>query len=213
MKARIREKQRWSTEGWLRVFELIAFDLDGTLVELNIPFDGIRKRLGIEQRFVLESIMAEKDEDKRDRMLAVLEEYELRSAMIAKPTFYAQELLKALDGRVIKGVITRNCRRSAELIAKKYGFSFDFIISREDCEPKPSPEPLKIALAKFNVKPSKALMVGDFLFDILAGKAAGAKTALIITEKNIEMAKSFIQHADYVFKSLKELAEFLGVVE
>lgn len=195
------------------VFELIAFDLDGTLIDLNIPFDEIREKLGIEQRFILESIMAEKDEDKREEMLAVLERYELRSAMTAKPSFYAQELLKALDGRIIKGVITRNSRRSVELVAKKYGFSFDFIISREDCEPKPSPEPLKIALTKFNVKPSKALMVGDFLFDLLAGKTAGVKTALIITEKNREMAKSFIQHADYVFESLKELAEFLGVVE
>jgi len=28
-------------------FELIAFDLDGTLIELNIPFDEIKKELGI----------------------------------------------------------------------------------------------------------------------------------------------------------------------
>ena len=195
------------------MFDLIAFDLDGTLIELNIPFDEIRRKLGIEQRFILESIMAEKDENRRKEMFMVLEEYEIRSAMAAKPAFYARELLSALDGKAIKGVITRNSRKSVELISKRFGFKFDFIIAREDGEPKPSPQPVKLALNKFNVEPSRALMVGDFLFDLLAGKEAGVKTVLIVTEKNREMAKSFIQYADYVFESLKELAEFLKVVE
>jgi len=195
------------------VFDLIAFDLDGTLIELNIPFDEIRRRLGIKQGFILESILAEKDEEKRRRMFRALEEYEIRCAMTAKPAFYAQELLSTLDGRVIKGVITRNSRKSVELISKRLGFRFDFVIGREDCEPKPSPEPVKLALKIFDVEPSRALMVGDFLFDLVAGREAGVKTALIITERNREMAKSFIQYADYVFDSLKELAELLQVVE
>ncbi len=63
----------------------------------------------------------------------------------------------------------------------------------------------------FGVEPSKALMVGDFLFDLLSGRAAGIKTALIVTDRNKGMVNSFIQHADYVFESLKELAEFLEV--
>ncbi len=54
-------------------------------------------------------------------------------------------------------------------------------------------------------------MVGDFLFDLLSGRAAGIKTALIVTDRNKGMVNSFIQHADYVFESLKELAEFLEV--
>ena len=37
--------------------ELIAFDLDGTLIEFNLPFDRIRKEIGIKKRFILESIM------------------------------------------------------------------------------------------------------------------------------------------------------------
>ncbi len=193
------------------MFELVAFDLDGTLIELNIPFDDIRRRLGIKDRFILEAIMAEEDERKRKRMLRVLEEYEVRSAMTAKPAFYAREIIQSLEA--IKGVITRNSRRSVEIVAKRLDFSFDFIVSREDAPPKPSPEPLKITLARFNVPPSNALMVGDFLFDLLSGKMAGVKTALIVTERNRGMIKSFIQYADYVFNSLKELAEFLGVTE
>ncbi|MBO8179030.1 MAG: HAD family hydrolase [Archaeoglobus sp.] len=190
-------------------FELVAFDLDGTLIELNIPFDEIRRELGIKGRFILESIMEESDMQRRQEMFRILESYELKCAMEARPAYYAVELVNGLD--VIKGVITRNSRRSAEIVAERLGFNFDFIIGREDAKPKPSPEPLILALKMFDVKPSRALMVGDFLFDILSGKAAGAKAALILTERNKEMAKSFIQHADYVFESLKELADFLEV--
>ncbi len=190
-------------------FELVAFDLDGTLIELNIPFEDIRKELGIEGRFILESIMEESDMQRRQKMFRILEGYELRCAMEARPAYYAVELVNGLD--VIKGVITRNSRRSAEIVAERLGFNFDFIIGREDAKPKPSPEPLILALRMFDVRPSRALMVGDFLFDILSGKAAGTKTALILTERNKEMAKSFIHHADYVFESLKELADFLEV--
>ena len=190
-------------------FELIAFDLDGTLIELNIPFEEIRRELGIEGRFILESIMEERDLQRRQEMLRILEGYEFRCAMEAKPAYYAVELVNGLDA--IKGVITRNSRRSAEIVAERLGFELDFIIGREDAEPKPSPEPLNLALRMFDVASSKALMVGDFLFDLLSGKAAGVKTALILTDRNRGMAKSFIQHADYVFESLKELADFLGV--
>jgi len=153
--------------------------------------------------------MEERDVQRRQEMFRILESYELKCVMKARPAYYAVELVNGLD--VIKGVITRNSRRSAEIVAERLGFNFDFIIGREDAEPKPSPQPLILALKMFDVKPSRALMVGDFLFDILSGKAAGAKTALILTERNKEMAKSFIHHADYVFESLKELADFLEV--
>ena len=195
------------------MFELIAFDLDGTLIELNIPFDEIRNRLGIKDRFILEAIMAEEDVKRREEMMKMLEDYEIKSAVSAKPAFYAKELLESLDGKAVRGVVTRNSRRSVEIVAKRLGFKLDFIIGREDAPPKPSPEPLKLVLKNFDVEPSRALMVGDFLFDMLSGKQAGMKTALIITERNREMAKSFIQYADYVFVSLKELAEFLEVTE
>ncbi|WP_202320259.1 HAD family hydrolase [Archaeoglobus neptunius] len=210
MQQMIRERRQSDTEDSSK-FELIAFDMDGTLIELNIPFDEIREKLGIKKRFILESIMEETDLERRREMFRILEEYEIKSALDAVPAYYARKLIEGLDSRVIKGIITRNSRRSAEIVAERLGFSFDFIIGREDAHPKPSPAPLRLALDMFDVEPSNALMVGDFLFDLLSGRAAGVRTALIITERNREMVKSFIQYADYVFNSLEELAEFLGV--
>ncbi len=196
------------------MFKLVAFDLDGTLIELNLPFEEIRKALGIKKRFILEAIMEEKDEERRKWMLKVLEEFEIRSAMSARSAYFAKEIVDALGRHgIIRGVITRNSRKSVEIVSKRLGFEFDFVISREDAEPKPSPEPMLLAMRMFGVDARQSLMVGDFIFELISGKRAGAQTALIVTERNSSMVKSFIPYADYVFNSLKELAEFLGVVE
>lgn len=194
------------------MFKVIAFDLDGTLVEFNIPFDLIRERLGIKERFVLEAILEEKDERRRAEMLRVLEEFETKSAEKARLAFYAKELLDFLrKSGIVYGVVTRNSRRSVEIIAQKFNLSFDFVISRSDAKPKPSDEPIRVLIEKFGVKGEEVLVVGDFLFDLIAGKRAGAKTALIVHERNREMVESFKVYADYVFQSLKELADFLGM--
>ncbi|MCC6026980.1 MAG: HAD family hydrolase [Archaeoglobi archaeon] len=193
------------------MFRLIALDLDGTLVEFNIPFELIREKLGIKERFILERIMEERDEKKKLEMLRILEDFELESAKNAKLAFYALELLNFLrKSGIIHGIVTRNSRRSVEVIAKKFNLKFDFIVSRDDAKPKPSDEPIRILMSRFGVKGDETLVVGDFLFDLLAGKKAGARTALIVHSRNLGMLKSFKPYADYIFYSLKELAEFLG---
>ncbi len=67
--------------------------------------------------------MQEPELERRQNMLRILEDYEMKSALVAKPAFYAKELLEGLDARVVKGVITRNSRRSAEIVAEDLDLS------------------------------------------------------------------------------------------
>lgn len=57
---------------------------------------------------------------------------------------------------------------------------FQLTISAYDIEhPKPHPEGLNLIAEHFNVQSESLLMIGDSAHDIEAGKAAGAKTALV----------------------------------
>lgn len=57
---------------------------------------------------------------------------------------------------------------------------FDVVISADDVKyTKPHPEPILKALKKLKVKPEDALVVGDAVYDIEAGKKAGVKTVAV----------------------------------
>lgn len=190
-------------------FDTFIFDMDGTLVELNLPFDKIRKSLDIHGKFILESIM-QLDEAEREKKLEILKQFEIEAAKRTNLMPYAKDVLEKIDSLGLKkGIVTRNCRESVEIIANRFGLDFDFIITREDAEPKPSPTPILLALKMAKSKPEKSITIGDFKFDLMAGKAAGTKTALILTERNRIMAKDFLHLADYVIESLIELRRFL----
>jgi len=177
--------------------------MDGTLVEFNLPFEKIREELGIKGRYILESIM--KDSRKEEK-LEILKKYEIRAARRAKLMPYAREILEIIEGAGCKkGIVTRNCRESVEIVASRFDLSLDFVITRDDAPPKPSPEPIKLALRVVSARPYEAITVGDYIFDVVAGKLAGTKTALLLNEKN----ESFAEQADFVIRCLSELQKFI----
>ncbi len=185
--------------------DTFIFDLDGTLIELNLDFEEIRRTLGIKDRYILESILRFKDEERR-RKLEVLKEFEIRAASNAKLTPHAKEVLDMLEELGLKkGVVTRNCRESVEIVVERFGLNFDFVITREDAKPKPSPEPILLALKMVKSKPERAVVIGDYVFDLIAGRKAGTKTALLLNGRNREFAKM----ADFVLRSLKEIENLI----
>lgn len=55
---------------------------------------------------------------------------------------------------------------------------FPVVITPDDVRnPKPHPEPVRLALERLGVAPEEALFVGDSPHDIVAGRAAGTRTA------------------------------------
>lgn len=51
----------------------------------------------------------------------------------------------------------------------------------EDCAPKPSPEPVKLALKALGVDAKHAVMIGDTVDDVVAGVSAGAQAFGVLT--------------------------------
>ncbi len=188
--------------------DTFIFDLDGTLIELNLDFEEIRRALGIKERYILESILKLEGEERR-RKLEILKEFEIRAASNAKLTPHAKEVLDKLEELGLKkGVVTRNCRESVEIVVERFGLKFDFVITREDAKPKPSPEPILLALKLAKSEPERAVVIGDYVFDIMAGKRAGTKTALLLNGRNREFARM----ADFVFRSLKDVEDLIAEI-
>jgi len=190
-------------------FDTFIFDLDGTLVEFNLDFDEIRKVLNIKGKYVLESLMR-LDEEVRMKKMEKLKEFEINAAKKARLIQNADHILNLLEKNGYrKGIVTRNCRESVEIILNRFGINLDFVITREDSEPKPSPAPVFMAIQLAGSRPERSIMIGDYKFDMIAGKNAGVKTVLLLTEKNRQKAEEFIHLADYVIEGLDELEKFI----
>lgn len=190
-------------------FDTFIFDLDGTLVEFNLNFDEIRRALGIRDKYVLESLM-KLDKETRKEKMQKLKEFEIEAAKRAALIPHAKSILtKLTENGYRKGIVTRNCRESVEIILSRFGMNLDFVVTREDSEPKPSPSPVKMAVELAGSSAEKSIVIGDYKFDLMAGKNAGVKTVLLITERNRQIVEDFIHLADYVIEGLDELEIFI----
>jgi phosphoglycolate phosphatase-like HAD superfamily hydrolase len=103
-----------------------------------------------------------------------------------------------------RGLVTRNSRKSVELVLSRLRLRFDTVVTREDAPPKPAPDPVWHACRGMQVDPSEALLVGDFEFDMVSGRRAGTRTVLL---RSGTMESS--AHADLTVDSLDELQAWM----
>ncbi|MBE7492087.1 MAG: HAD family hydrolase [Planctomycetes bacterium] len=158
----------------------VLFDLDGTLTVPVLDFADIRARLRLPPGESIVHALARMPLSERQWREDLLRQIELEAAHAAEPNAGAVELVRALQARDIGvAVITRNFGRAARVTLDTLGIEVAVVISREDAEPKPSAQPLLLALRTLAGTPDRALMVGDFDDDMRAGRAAGTRTCLI----------------------------------
>jgi HAD superfamily hydrolase (TIGR01549 family) len=157
----------------------VIFDMDGTLTRPYLDFAAIHAAIGIPEP-LLENMMAMLPGPERTRAFATLERFEDEAAEASELNDGARVVLDFLASRSIpSGLVTRNSRRSTERTLSKHGLRFDICVTRDDAPAKPRPEPLWMICESLRVAPGHALMVGDFKFDVLAGRNAGTRTALL----------------------------------
>lgn len=157
----------------------VIFDMDGTITRPTLDFPGIRAEIGLAEP-LLENMLALPHGPARDRAFAILERHEEIAAGASELNDDVRDVLAFLAERTLPAaLVTRNSRVSVKRVLEKHRLGFDVVVTREDAPAKPRPEPLWLICERLGVAPARALMVGDFRLDIVAGRNAGTRTALL----------------------------------
>ena len=183
----------------------ILFDMDGVVVHQRLDFPAIKQEIfGDTDGYILER-MTTLPPLERKRAEAILDRHETAAALTAEPMEGIRPFLDWMDVRGFRrGLVTRNSRKSVDLVLGRLGLFFDAVITREDAPPKPAPDPVWAACRGMGVSPSEALFVGDFEFDMLSGRRAGVRTVLLRNGTITESA-----HADLSVATLAELRDWV----
>lgn len=166
--------------GWI-------FDLDGTLTVAQHDFPAIRRELGIPADEDILTYLGRLPIAERQRLNDELNAIELRLAADVVPAPGAAELVRELhrSGRHL-GILTRNLRSVAMASLRRIGvldcFAPEHILGRDEAPPKPAPDGINQLLADWQLSHTEAVMVGDFHFDLAAGRAAGCRTCLVFPD-------------------------------
>lgn len=167
-------------QGWI-------FDLDGTLTVAQHDFPAIRRELGVPLDEDILEYLGRLPIAERERLNRQLDDIELRLAREVEPAPGAAELIRELHRRNVRlGILTRNLHSVAMASLERIGvldcFDPQAILGRNDAPPKPAPDGIHQLLNEWKVTPSEAVMVGDFRFDLEAGRAAGCHTCLVLED-------------------------------
>lgn len=124
-----------------------------------------------------------------------------------------EELLKKLKSRGISlGIVTSRRRAEYQKDFGRLGIAgyFDTVICEEDTRlHKPDPEPMECYMRKTGAKPEEVLYIGDSIYDMECGKAAGTDCGLALWGANT------VKHirADYYFPEPSHVCPMLERLE
>lgn len=184
----------------------VLFDMDGTLTRPMMNFKALKQRIGLSAEADVLLDLMKLPEKERKKALVRIEAMEVEAAKRAEASDGAVELMRHLQERGLHTFIhTRNSRACLETTLERLGIEVDFSVTREDAAPKPAPEGVLEACRLFHIPPEHLLVVGDFKYDIEAGRAAGARTALVTRGRKID----FDCHPDFIVKDLVELRRII----
>ncbi|MBL7139508.1 MAG: HAD family hydrolase [Planctomycetes bacterium] len=188
--------------------KLVIFDLDGTLLDSPLDFDAIRAEIGLPAGVPILEALEDIGPADRARAEAVIDRHETEAVRASRLIPGAADLLAHLRGRGVKtALLTRNSRASVEAAARRHSLVFDAAVTREDHEPKPSPQGVRHLMAACGARADETVLVGDFRFDIEAGAAAGVRTVAVVAQPTAWSVEATWQAAD--LKAVRALLDGL----
>lgn len=181
----------------------LLFDFDGTLSRLTIDFALLRRKIAaLAEPFLgeapepselpvlewLDELAAEIREFDEDlsrefhtRGRLVIQATELDAAREARLFPFTRPLLAELRaGGVKTGILTRNSTAAVKAVFPDVASCCDAFMAREDApRVKPDPAHALALLARLEVEPGRALLVGDHPLDIRTARNAGLRAAAV----------------------------------
>jgi pyrophosphatase PpaX len=211
----------------------VIFDLDGTLVNFNLDYRGLRAevrgylmKVGVPasllslKETIFEMLKkteifmrnsgknAEAMDEVRREVLGVAEKYELEAARDKSLMPGAEETLKTLKRMGLKiGLCTISGEKSASLVLQKLNIAsfFNVTVPRDMVDyVKPSPEHLSLVLKGLEAAPEETIVVGDSGADMQS--ARDLKAIAVGLPTGISTVNQLMSHgADYVITSITDL--------
>jgi pyrophosphatase PpaX len=209
-----------------KLFDGFIFDIDGTLTSTNQlifnSFNFIAKKylnrtftddeiislFGPTEDVILKEWCSDKYEEARKDYYKYYSDHH----GIAGLYDGIKEILHYLKSKDYPiGIFTGKGRDASLITLKRLGVDhyFDLIVTGDDVENhKPSPEGILKFVNHFGLYPTRVLMIGDSVSDVIASKSAGIKIASVLWDSyGHKEVKSL--NSDYYFHSVEELCEFL----
>jgi HAD superfamily hydrolase (TIGR01509 family) len=186
----------------------VIFDLDGTITQPFIDFEAILRDMGYPpQAGPILELMKKMTRQQRDEAEKILLAYEEKAVTESTLNPGAKETLAELRSRGIPiGILTRNKKENAFAVAKKHDLKFDAVVGREEGPAKPDAFGVLHLCRQFGITPQEALVVRDYLFDLLCARAADAVAVLL---KNHQKADEFVEHADFVVENIADILKII----
>jgi HAD superfamily hydrolase (TIGR01549 family) len=187
------------------------FDLDGTLTVGAHDFEHMRRELGLApEEPILEALHAMPPEQSAP-LWEVLNELEFYYAGKSSLMQGATELLQELHDRGRQlAILTRNTmpvvKQTLRACAIDHFFPLEHILDRDSCIPKPSPDGIMHLLGFWKADADDTVMVGDYLYDLEAGKGAGVATVHLDTRGNVDWS-------EFTDVRVENLGQILGYLQ
>jgi phosphoglycolate phosphatase len=209
----------------MKHLELYIFDLDGTLLDsgkdialaANYAFEKLNlktfseeeiiSKVGYGAKKLIEDLIPGYPQEIKDKALEYFKEFYYSNPVIYSRLYEgAEESLKKMKELSKKVAVVTNKYEalSVEILKKLNVIDYiDLVVGADTTsEKKPHPLPVFYTLEKLKSDKDKSIIIGDSETDVLTGKNAGIKTALVLQGYgNKEVALSL--NPDYVLDGLK----------
>jgi HAD superfamily hydrolase (TIGR01509 family) len=185
----------------LKQIRAFVFDLDGTLVTSTLDFNQIRAELGCADTTDVLSFLEGLSHSERAKAEQIIHRHEVADAEQSEWLPGAREFVeRCRKSEIPLAILTRNSEHSSRIKITRNQIPIPYLIARENSKPKPDPAALLQIARRFNLATDEILMVGDYKYDLQAGRNAQMPTCLV----HVDGTPDYLHLADYRFRDFSE---------